>query len=511
MGAKNCPETPRQRMIGMMYIVLTALIALNVSSEVLDAFTKVQAGLSNTLVNYERKNVEIYNDFAAAYENNPTKVEPYRNSALSVKGKSEELYNYISKLKKELVINADGEDADVNNIEAKDNTDSTGEIMIRKGKGKELKEKIIAYREHLLGIVSEENPVLCEAIKTNLSTKAPPVKDAEFKTWESDNFEGIPVVAAVTLLTKMQADIYNSESDVISYLFGKIDAKSFKFNKLVPYVIPDSRHLFKGETYKAKVILAAIDTTQQPDVIINGQLCKYDGASAIYNRTETTTGAKTWKGVIRFRMPSGQPKDFHVKDEYQVSEPNVVVSPLKMNVFYLGVDNPVSVSVPGVTSDKLKVDITNGTIRNNGNHFIVKPKKAGKSTITVSAVRDNGKIAKLQTLNFRVKTVPNPEPAVLGKTGGLITAGMLRAATGVTAEMKDFDFDMKFKVTGFSVFTVVNGYVREAATKGNRLSAKQKAILAKVKRGQRVIFENITAMGPDGVRRKLPSITFKIK
>lgn len=511
MGAKNCPETPRQRMIGMMYIVLTALIALNVSSDVLDAFTKVQAGLSNTLVNYSRKNKELYKDFDAAHINNPAKVEALRANAYAVKEKSEDLYNYIGELKNELVLKADGEEGDINDIKSKSNMDIAGEVMIFNGKGEELKEKINAYRELLLSLVCDENPVLCKAIETNLSTANPPMVDGERTTWESDNFEGIPLVAVVTLMTKIQADVYNAESDVVSFLFSKIDAKSFKFNKLEPYVIPESRYILKGETYRAKVILAATDTTQHPDVIIAGRKCKYEGESAIYSKVESTTGTKKWKGVINFKTPSGQIQKYEVEDEYMVVEPNVVVSPLKMNVFYLGVDNPVSVSVPGITSNKLKVDITNGTIRKSGDNYLVKPKKAGKSVITVSAIRDNGKVAKLQTLNFRVKTVPNPEPSVMGKTGGDIKQGILRAATGVTAVMKDFDFDMKFKVTGFSVFTVVNGYVKEASTKGNRFSAKQKDILKKVRRGQRVIIENITAMGPDKVRRKLPSITFKIK
>ncbi len=511
MGAKNCPETPRQRMIGMMYIVLTAMIALNVSSDVLDAFTKVQAGLSNTLVNYTKKNNEIYKDFDAAYINNPTKVGPYKEKAYSIQERSRDLYNYISELKKEIVIKADGEDADIDNIKAKDNTDIAGEVMILRGKGTKLKEKINDYRQYLLGIVGDDNHVLSNAIETNLSTKAPQIRSGEPTTWESDNFENIPLVAVITLLTQMQADIYNAEFDVASHLFTKIDAKSFKFNKLNPYVIPNSRLILKGETYKAKVILAATDTTQQPDVIINGTHCKYEEEAAVFSRQESTVGVKTWKGVINFKTPSGQIQKYDIEDEYMVVEPHVVISPLKMNVFYLGVDNPVSISVPGITSDKLKVEITNGTIRKDGANYIVKPEKSGKSTITVSAIRENGKTAKLQILDFRVKTVPNPEPAVLGKSGGEITAAMLRAASGVTAEMKDFDFDMKFKVTGFSVFTVVNGYVKEAATQDNKLSVTQKAILGKVKRGQRVVFENITAVGPDGVRRKLPSITFKVK
>ncbi len=510
MGAKNCPETPRQRMIGMMYLVLTALLALNVSSDVLNAFTKVQAGLSNTLVNFTRKNTELYRDFDAAYINNPKKVESLRSSAYEVKKESEELFVYINELKQELVYRADGEDADINNIESKDNLDIAGELMLTGGKGKILKERIDNFRENLLKIVCDDNPVLCKSIKANLNTSNPPVKDGEFKSWEEDNFENIPLIAVVTLLTKMQTDVRNAESDIISYLYSNIDAESFKFNKLNGHVIPESRYILKGEEYKAKIILAATDTTQHPEVIINGRKCNYNGDAALYSRVENNVGPQNWKGIIKFKTPSGQINEYHVEDNYIVAEPNVVVSPLKMNVFYIGVDNPVSISVPGIASDNIVPSISNGTIIKSGKDYIVRPKKAGACSIVVSANRDNGCKVKLQTLEFRVKTVPDPIPGVMGKTGGKINKNVLLAASGVVASMDNFDFDMQFKVTGFSIFAVINGYVSECATKGHKFSNEQKSLIKSLRRGQRLVIEDITAVGPDGIIRKLPSLTFKI-
>jgi len=510
MGAKNCPETPRQRMIGMMYLVLTAMLALNVSSDVLNAFTKVQAGLSSTLDNYSRKNKELYRDFDAAYINNPKKVESLRSSAYVVKKESEELFDYISEVKTELVFKADGEDADINNIESKDNLNIAGELMITNGNGKVLKEKINNYREHLLRLVCDDNPVLCKSIITNLNTSNPPVKDGEFKSWEEDNFDNIPLIAVVTLLTKMQADVRNAESDVISYLYSNIDAESFKFNKLNGHVIPESRYILKGEKYKAKIILAATDTTQHPEVIINGEKCNYDGEVALYSRVENNVGPQSWKGIIKFKTPSGKINEYEVEDNYIVAEPNVVVSPLKMNVFYLGVDNPVSISVPGIAADHIEPSITNGSIIKRDKNYIVRPKRPGTCTVTVSARREKGSKVRLQTLKFRVKRVPNPIPMIMGKAGGKIKKSFLLASGGVSAVMDNFDFDMNFMVTGFSVFTVFNGYVSESSTKGYKFSKVQRDLMKKLKRGQRVIFENITAVGPDGSTRKLPSITFKI-
>lgn len=513
MGTKNCPETPRQRMIGMMYLVLTAMLALNVSADVLNAFTKVQHGLTSTIANFGKKNAELYNEIEMAYNLNQTKVAPVREKAMEVREDTKKLVDFIEQLKRRLVVLADGEEeADVMDIKAKDNLDLGGQVMLLEGNGTKLKEMIIAYREKLSGFVADKDSVLRASIINHLSTDDPKPVDGEFKSWESSKFEGIPLVGVVTLLTMYQADILSTESDVVKYLFASMDAESFKFNKLAALVIPESRYILKGESFKAKIMLAAIDTTQKPQVIANGRNVAYQGDFATYSETASTVGFRKLKGVINYITPSGAtlPREFEM--EYEVAEPAVVISPTKMNVFYLGVDNPVSLAAPGISPDVIEPQITNGKIRKmEDGSYIVNPGVAGKPcSITVFA-NIQGQKRELQTQTFRVKEVPDPVAKVNGLRGGKIKKNALLGAKKVDVELENFDFDMTFTVENFSIYTVVDGYVQEEgrSDKAN-FSEAQKRLMNKLRRNQALTIENIVVKGPDGTTRKLQSLSFRI-
>jgi len=513
MGAKNCPETPRQKMIGMMYLVLTAMLALNVSADVLDAFTKVQQGLTSNIANFSKKNAELYNEIEMAYNLNQQKVAGVRAKADEIRQATKKLMDFIEELKYRMVVLADGEeDADVLNIRNKSNLDVGGQVMILERKGTEFKKELSDYREKLTGFIAVKDSVLRHSVLTRLSTEDPKPVDGEFKSWESSKFEDIPLVGVITILTMYQTDILSTEADVVNYLFSSMDAESFKFNKLEALVIPDSRYVLKGETFKARVMLAAIDTTQRPQIIANGRNLNYQGDVATYTETATTTGFKKLKGVINYITPSGTtlPREFEM--QYEVADPAVVISPTKMNVFYVGVDNPVSLAAPGISPEAIEAKMTNGTIRKleNGT-YIVRPVAAGKNcTITVYA-NVQGQKRELQTQVFRVKEVPDPIAKVNGKQGGKISKSMLMAAGQVDVEMVNFDFDLKFTVENFSIYTVIEGYLQEETKSDKaRFSDAQLKLINKLKRNQMLTIENIIVRAPDGSTRQLPSVSFKI-
>lgn len=512
MGAKNCPETPRQKMIGMMYLVLTAMLALNVSSDVLEAFTKVQQGLTSTISSSILKNTELYNEIEMAYNLNQRKVAAVRKKALDVRDASKKLVDYVEELKYYLVNLADGEGADVLNIKAKDNLDIGGQVMLLEGKGKELREMLAAYREKLIGYIAVKDSVLQHALEKRLNTDNPKPVDGEFKSWESSKFESIPLVGVITILTMLQTDVLSTESDVVKYLLSSIDAESFTFNKLEALVIPESRYVLKGETFKARVMLAAIDSTQQPQVIANGKQLVYQGDVATYTEVATSVGVKKLRGVINYITPSGTtlPREFEM--DYEVAEPAVVISPTKMNVFYVGVDNPVSLAAPGISPEAIEAQITNGTIHKERNgEYIVRPKVAGKNcSITVYA-NVRGQKRELQTQIFRVKDVPDPVAKVNGMRGGKIRKNLLIAAGQIDVEMENFDFDLKFGVESFSVYTVVDGFVQEETdSRKEKFGEAQLRLINKLKRNQVLVIDNIIVRSPDGSTRKLPSISFRI-
>lgn len=512
MSTKNCPETPRQKMIGMMYLVLTAMLALNVSADVLEAFTKVQAGLTSAINNLNKKNTELYNDIEMAYRLNEVKVRPVRDRGLEIRKQAQELVDYIESLKKHMAVLADGEGGNPYQLEAKDNLDIGGQVMLLENKGRELKERMNLLCESALKSVAEKDSVFRLTIENRLDTRDPRPVDGEFKSWEASKFEGIPLIAVMTMLSMYQSDVLNIESDMLHYLYSSIDAESFKFNKLQALVIPDSRYVLKGENFKARILLAAMDTTQRPQIIVNGQEVGYQGDFGCYVQAANQTGVQKIQGVINFQAPSGGiiPQEFETA--YMVADPAVVVAPTRMNVFYVGVDNPVSVAAPGISLDEIDAQVTNGVIqRQSGGNYVVRPKVAGKMCVVSVFGNIQGQKRELQSYQFRVKEVPDPVAKVNDMRGGTIRKNVLLAAGQVDAVMENFDFDMKFTVENFNVYAVVDGYVQEERKSDRgRFSVSQQKLISKLKRNQAVTIEDIVVKGTDGTTRKLPSVTFKL-
>ncbi|GHV65887.1 gliding motility protein GldM [Bacteroidia bacterium] len=511
MSSKNCEETPRQKMIGVMYLVLTAMLALNVTKDVLLAFATIQSSLNSNTVSFQEKNIATYHEIDMAFELNPVKVKTFRDKALEIKAKSASIVRYADSVLHRMVSIADGaEKADIHNIEALDNLDVGGQVMIVEGEGKVFEKMLDEYRELLLNAVAPEDTALRQSIYEALNTDDPPVhEEGELHSWESSRFEHIPLGAVASMLAMYQMNVVSAESDVIRYGIAALDAESFKFNKLSALIIPDSRYVFKGETVKAKVMLAAVDTTMQPEIIANGRQLKYEGDFGMFSEAATSVGIHTIKGVINYVSPSGKklPREFSM--EYVVSEPAVVISPTKMNVFYVGVDNPVSLAVPGMSADEIAVEITNGQIIKQGEGYIVRPQRAGKSEITVFA-KDGNQRKKLQSQEFRVKEVPDPVANVGTFKEGTVKKNILIASGGVSVELENFDFNMKFTVQSFTVSTVVEGYVRDANATGASFTKEQIKLIQDAKRNQPVYIEKIIVKGPDGSTRRLPSLPFKI-
>jgi len=516
MGASNCKETPRQRMIGMMYLFLTAMLAINVSNEVLDAFTTIDNGLSKTISTFEEKTQATYLDFDMALQANRNKVEESWDKAQVIKAKSDSLFNFIQELKEKIVEKADGPEYDMKNIKSRDNIDIPGEVMIVGRHGKDLRQAISNYRELVLNHVDENDERLRHAIQETLDTSKPEKskKGDPNYSWESKLFNHTPLVGAVTLLSKMQSDIRNTESDIVNYLFNQIEAESFSFNKLKAEVFAPSSYILKGETYKAQVFLAAVDTTQYPTVVVDrrGALTEYDNdGRATYTAKADKVGPVKWGGILTYTTPSGIEKELEFSSEYIVAEPNVVVSPTKMNVFYVGVDNPVSISAPGFSSDKIRATMTNGKLIQRGDDYIAKPQVVGREAKVKVEANFDGEWRPLRTVDFRVKPIPDPVAKIADKSGGKIKKNLLMAQQGVDAVMDNFDFDLEFKITGFTVSTIQKGFTVDEVSRTDTFTPEQIKMFRNLRRNNKVYIEDIRAVGPDGVTRNLPAIVFRIE
>ncbi|MDX9695540.1 MAG: gliding motility protein GldM [Bacteroidales bacterium] len=541
-------ETPRQKMIGMMYLVLTAMLALNVSAEVLEAFGAVDEGLKKTSSNYSTKNLELYATFNEQYALNETKVRPWKEKADEVKKQSDELYEFIQQVKKDIVIaNGQGLDAgesktaitesgDIENekLVGKDKFDNASMVLMgsnKDGKAYELREKIKTYKEFLLSLVGEDNIRVRHSLESNLGTEnPPPAKDGTERSWEVKYFESMPLAAVMPLLTKLQVDVRNSESEMVQYLLEQIDAGSLKVNKLEATIIPNSSYILEGNPYKADVFLAALDTTSPPIVYVGRydsvlledgsydyrMLGNYDSLDIVngkgkYNVMGSGLGKRDWGGIIKVMGPNGNYIKKSFRSSYTVNKPSLVISPTKMNVFYVGVDNPVSISVPGISGDKIDPSITNAKLKRVGDgEYIVNPVRPGNSIISVIAEIDGARRS-MGAVTFRVKALPDPVVKVAGKKGGKIERNIFLAQKGVVADMEQFDFDLEFKIIEFTVSTTdKGGYYKNQPTKGNIFTQAQFDLLKDIRRGQRVNIEDVKAVGPDGSVRPLASIVFEI-
>jgi gliding motility-associated protein GldM len=270
----------------------------------------------------------------------------------------------------------------------------------------------------------------------------------------------------------------------------------------------------RGDNYYAEIMLAARDTTQPPVVTVNGETLPIKNGRGIYEVPATSTGEKQWSGEIAIVGPDGTLTRREVSGSYIVSEPGVVISPTKMNVFYIGVDNPVEVSAPGIPSERLDVRITNGRMRKvSGNQYIVNPNSnaIGKKCIVSVRANVDGKVQNLGSQEFRVKRVPDPVATVAGMRGGRIDKALLKAQEIVVAEMDNFDFDLKFNVVSFTVSTIRSGYLQFKDSESAVITTDQKDLIDNSSPGSVVMFNNIKAKGPDGSVRDLGSINFTLR
>lgn len=536
MGVKNCPETPRQRMINMMYIVLTAMLALNVAAEVLEAFKVVDASLIQTLSAIDQKNSQVYNAFELQYLENPTKVEDWKQKADQVRKKTNDLIHNIWQLKEELVVGSGSSLVDAENkiksddfffvtekgdtlkIKKEDDLNAPSEMMITQKRAEKLKSEIIGFKEYLIGLVGENDSQLKDNINQELDTSDPPInlgEGGEKKTWEIQHFLDKPLVAVLTLLSKIQIDVKNSEANLINYLYSQIDAGSFKFNKLGAQVIANSNIVLQGDEYVAEIFMAAVDTTQDPEITVQNRPVEIVEGKGIYRVRTAQPGTFKWGGLIRYKTPEGIFRNYTFDQEYQVTPPSVTISPTKMNVFYQGIPNPIDVSSPGVAKENLQIEMTNGKVDQSGNQYFVYPAQLdeqGRRT-TISVYNNYGGSRRLMgTMPFRVKKVPDPVAQIGGLSGGNIRKEDLLIEDGILAVLKDFDFDLKFTITQFDVWiTGSGGYVAQWKANSNRFTSDQKDQFRRLTQGSFIYIDNIRAKGDDNTTRDLDPISFKIR
>ncbi|MBK6368733.1 MAG: gliding motility protein GldM [Flavobacteriales bacterium] len=534
-------------MINMMYLVLTALLALNVSKEILDSFVTVNNGLENTKLSLNDKMSAQYASFEAFASENSAKYGAAWNEAKKIKTAGSELVAYVDSIKVKAIMKAeglpfdsvvlgDGRIMDLMKVNKKDSHDELTNMMVGSEPGKpiegpftarELRAKLEAFRDLVKGSRPDDD-VLAAAMDRLFEFEDRRDASGTMNNWSSINFYHVPLAAGITILSKIQSDVRNAEGEVVKRMMDAVEGKSFKFNKLTTIVKPLSSYVTVGGTYQAEIFLGAYDDQNAPEVYIAGpgatvdtigkkiigEAIKLDmvGAKAQLKQQASAAGLRSVKGIIKFKPVGGEETTEVFETTYEVAAPSLVVSPTKMNVFYRGVDNPVSVSVSGYSNKDISATATNGVLSKTSDGYIMKPGRESEATIGATVTNPDGTKKSMTGMKFRVKNVPSPTAFFGGKSVNdeTIKKAELTAAAGVIAKMIDFEFDLRFEVVEYRVTMIVGGTPIEKMTKGPAVSGDMKEMFQKAKPGQKVYIEQIKARGPDGTTRNLGSLSFKV-
>ncbi len=506
------PRDPRQKMINVMYLVLIAILALNVSNEVINAFKVVDKSLTTSNEVISSSNETIYKSLAQklADPRSKEKAEMWAPKAEAAKKYSDELYNYIENLKYELKKEADLKM--VYNEETKDsvedyradNLDASTRLFENRGKGKELKEKLEQYRTNMLSL---DPSIKKEYEKTfQVNTIPPKSLEGKQKDFTQSYFHMTPTVAALTMLSMFQNDVKNAENEIINYIHSQIGAVKVIYDQFSALVGQSSNYLMPGDKLDITAGVGAFSKAAQPQITINGAFSPIDAeGKANYSVTASGTGSHSIPVNVTFTKPDGskETKSFNV--QYTVGTPGGAAVMLdKMNVFYIGVDNPVTIS-SGTGWDKTKVSMSGGSLISAGGagKYVVRVSSPGNASISVNA---DGKVT---TYNFRIKNVPPPILMVGPSDGGRIQSVVFKNQDYARAELKNFDFEYHYSIVGATVY--FTGANFPSLQQGNITSGNLSGIKDQLSRcipGTTVTFDNVRVQGPGGPVISIPGAGF---
>ena len=475
--------SPRQKMINLMYLIFIAMLALNMSKEVLTAFGSMNEKLveSNQAAT-ERNAISLANLEQQAQEQ-PEKYNPLLEKATQVKSLASDLSSYIESVKEEMVKTVD----DPTDFEVMDQAKFLDETWFKgeqlKPAGEEYVNSINKFKEDIVAIIGEDYPSIASDVSKKFSTDAVTNRDNNVIPWLQYHFKGFPMVASLTKMTQMQSDIKTTESEVLSKMLeGKLK-KEASLTNFESIVVPDKTAFFNGERFKGKIVLGRIDKTLSADkVIINGQELPAEAmqdGQIILDFPAGAVGERDIKGEITF-TEGGEPITIPVTSNYAVvPKPNsATISADKMNVVYRGVDNPMTISFAGVSDNNVFANAPGLSKVGNGK-YIMRPTTGREVNINVSGtLADGSKVS--DAAKFRIKDIPKPTGTISGQDGAVKLPRNNIEIGSVGAKLEDFDFDLplvvtsfKFKVPGQPTITV----------SGRKLNGQAKAALRKARRG----------------------------
>ncbi len=489
----------RQRMINMMYIIFIAMLALNMSKEVLQSFGDVNNSLQTSITQTEKRNSTLMAGLAVKAQDQPQKYKDLQQQALQIQKASTNLVSYIDKLKSDLVADIDRDENGQLDYQKMDRADEINLMFFSNDKlsdrGKELLNKIKAFKEKALALAqSTGNQALAETINKKFDLSPVKTKDGGKVGWLRYNYEEYPLIAGITKLTNVQADAAQIQTTLLTSMVSGQMASDISMTNYQAILIPDKTAFFSGEHFKGKVILGRFDNTLQFDnVMINGnKVTDIRGGQVYLDMPAGNVGDHKIEGKLQFKEGDSI-VTIPVSSNYTViPKPNsAVISADKMNVIYRGVSNPLTISIPGVSSVHASAPALHHV---RGAHYAINPTNIRAHSVNISV---SGKLPNGTTISdskkFRIKEIPHPVATIRGQTGGGGPIRMQRNGlkiSSVGALIPDFDFNLKIQVTGFKLQIPGKPIV---AVRGQHMNARAKRIIAAARRGSMVQIFDIQA------------------
>lgn len=548
----SIPKDPRQLMINLMYLVLTALLALNVSAEVMNAFKTIDDSLvkSNTTTNKAiTEQADALN--ALLGEKSKEKFKPLGIAVTNIRAEIADFSDYVETIKNDLIDAAGDKNGEVDDadflypenpakkiIKGKKNKDVTTSMLVKEGRGDSLAVKIAEVRKNIVDIYTKvindnketfgfvkNNKIDQAAADANIASFANNISldidqnweeqsDGDKKSWADFRFRQMPLISVLPLLTKFQTDAKNAEALGVGKLAELVGGKQIVFNQFFPVINAKKAYVIRGGKFEAEVSLGAYSSDIPPaniNLTVDGKRLPVgkDG-KAIFSAAASGLGTKTLNLSATVTNPlTGEVSTSKSTFDYEVGETSATVSADKMNVFYIGVDNPISVSVAGVSSNAVKVSCAGGgcNLKGGKGKYVVKVTKPGDVKINIAG----GGLSK--SADFRVKRIPDPVAKLGKKADGSMGNGEFKAQRGVIPWLDGFDFDAKCKIQGFNLVRVAKRQDPVASNNpGGTFNAKSLRLVRAAKPGDTYYFENVKATCPgDAAGRKINSMVFKIR
>lgn len=529
----SIPKEPRQLMINLMYLVLTAMLALNVSAKIINAFFVVNDGIQSNNEITDKSTEFTFEALKLNAEQDLEKYQPLVEAAQQVREISNDFTSYVETIRDTLVSSSGGyypEDDKNHPGQPKGykNKDVTTRILVDEGVATELKQRILDSRGQILGIVNELNGAegtaindeTLAALESQVSLEISDAYKREKKpgkdtlTWEEFTFKQMPLAAVFPLLSQYSNNMKSSEAAILNFLVDQLGKESFKVDNFVPISAPKKSYIIAGETFETEISVGANSSAinENVQIQVNGQSLPVENGTAKYSIRTSGTGLKTYKVDVTLTNPTtGDTETYSSDFQYEVGRRSVAVSADKMNVFYIGVDNPISVSAAGVSSNQLRVSGSGGGIqlsRTSQGKYNAKVSAPGVAKVTVSG---GGLTA--TSFDFRVKRIPDPIARLAGESGGTLGNGVFRVQSGIFAELDNFDFEARCQIAGFTlIYAPPREDLQEIVNVGQAFNGTSKAVVAQAKPGDTYYFNNVRAKCPgDNTPRKINPMVFKIR